>query len=235
MSQQTETIDQVEAIIPLRTAVALLAAIFIGTVFAAGLVPLWLPGLVSSLLGPQPTAFWDLARTSALVAYLLFSFSVVLGLLITNRMARMWPGGPAAVDLHQFASLLGMAFAMFHGLILLGDKYINLSLFQIAIPFAATPYRPLWVGLGQLSFYMLIPITFSFYFRKRIGAKAWRTLHYGTFLAYSFATVHGLLAGTDATSPFFLLMYAGTGVLIAFLTLYRIFTIKPARAQSGLS
>ncbi len=236
MSQsQIEKIEEVEPIIPFRTAIALLAAIFIGTVFAALLVPLWLPGLAASLLGPQPMAYWDLARTSALVAYLLFSMSVILGLLVTNKMARLWPGGPAAVDLHQFTSLLGLAFAMFHGLILLGDQYIHLSFFQIAIPFAATPYRPVWVGLGQLAFYLLVPLTFSFYFRKRIGYKTWRSLHYMTFIAYAFATVHGMLAGTDATSPFFLLMYAGTGVIVAFLTLYRILTLKPAVAKARLS
>jgi hypothetical protein len=51
--------------------------------------------------------------------------SVAFGLIMTNRMARVWPGGPTAFDLHQFTSLLGLAFAVFRGLILLGDQYIK--------------------------------------------------------------------------------------------------------------
>jgi predicted ferric reductase len=222
--------EQVQPVISLGLAVGLLAAVFLGTLAAAWLVPMWLPGLVHSVLGPEPKAFWDLSRTSALTAYLLFSLSVILGLLITNRMARIWPGGPTALDLHQFTGLLGLGFSLFHGLILLGDSFMHFSPLQILIPFATLNYRPAWVGLGQLAFYLLIPITFSFYFRRHIGAKLWRALHYGTFVAYSLATVHGLLAGTDATTPLFLFVYAGTGALVCFLTLYRVFTMTPARA-----
>ena len=74
-----------------------------------------------------------------------------LGCLLTSRAARRWPGVVSAGDVHQHVSLLGLAFGMFHGLILLGDRYANYRLTQLLIPFATTAYRPLWVGLGQLA------------------------------------------------------------------------------------
>ena len=108
----------------------LLAAV--GGALAAILVlPAWLPGVEVSIMGSAPQAFWFLSRSSALVAYLLLWLSMCLGLMITNKLARLWPGGPVAFDLHQHTSLLGVAFALFHGLILLGDRYLNPSLWHI--------------------------------------------------------------------------------------------------------
>ncbi len=220
--------EETEALIPLPLALGILGAIFVGTIVAVMTLESWLPGLALSLLGPQPHAYWDLARTGGIVAYLLIWMSIVFGLLITNKFARIWPGGPLAMDMHQFMSLLGFAFALFHSLILLGDKYINFSLLQLAIPFASVNYQPLWVGLGQIAFYLMIPVTFSFYFRKHMGYAMWRAVHYGSFIVYSLITVHALLAGSDTTNPGMLLLYAGTGAVVYLLTFYRVFTMRTA-------
>lgn len=227
---QSEPLDNVEPLIPLGTAIFILFAVFVGAVVGVFVIPTWLPGLAASLFGPNPKAYWDLARTSAITGYVLFWISVMLGLLITNRMARVWPGGPTAIDLHQFTSLLGLAFALFHGLILMGDSYMNFSPLQILIPFTTFNYRPLSVGLGQIAFFMLIPITFSFYLRKQLGPKTWRALHYGTFIAYSLITVHGLLSGSDTTAPLILGLYAVSGALVYFLTVLRILNYRAAQA-----
>jgi predicted ferric reductase len=111
---------------PLSIALGLLLAALVGALGAVLLLPAWLPGLSQSLLGAEPKAYWYLARASAGVAFGLLWLSMVFGLLITNRMARLWPGGPAAFDLHQHASLLGLAFGLFHALILLGDGYMTI-------------------------------------------------------------------------------------------------------------
>src|SRR5690349_14593712 len=106
-----------------------------------------LAALSAALLGPQSA--WYLSRASAFVAYVLLWWSMVLGLSITNRLARVWPGGPTAGDLHEHASLLGLGFALLHALVLLADQYIGYTLPQILIPFASS-YLPLWVGFGQI-------------------------------------------------------------------------------------
>lgn len=67
----------------------------------------WLAALGTSLSGAEPKAFWELSRAAAFVAFALIWLSMALGLSITNRLARLWPGGPAAADLHQYTSLLG--------------------------------------------------------------------------------------------------------------------------------
>jgi predicted ferric reductase len=222
--------DSVEPQVPLGIALLILFGVAVGTLAMIAAVQTWLPAMGLSLAGAQPQAYWDLARSAGIAAYLLMWLSVAFGLIITNRMARVWPGGPTAFDLHQFSSLLGLGFAVFHGLILLGDQYINFTLPQILIPFASVNYKTLWVGLGQLAFYALIPVTFSFYVRRQIGANVWRAIHYVSFIAFSMVTAHGLLAGSDTTNPVVLGMYGMTGLSVVLLTLYRMATLVRAEA-----
>lgn len=83
-------------------------------------------------------------------------------------------------------------------LILMGDKYINYALAQILIPFNRVDYKPIWIGLGQIGFYLLAIVAFSFYVRKRIGHKTWRLIHFISFAVYVLALLHGLFSGTDS-------------------------------------
>ena len=218
-------IESMEPSVPLGTALLIFFGVIVGTLLIVNLFDSWLPTLGQSFTGATPQAYWDLARSSGIVAYLLMWLSVAFGLLITNRMARAWPGGPTAFDVHQFSSLLGMAFAVFHGLILLGDQYIKYTLPQILIPFGSINYQPFWVGLGQLAFYALIPITFSFYMRKQISANVWRWIHYGSFISFAMITIHALLAGSDATNILVLGMYVITSASVVFLTMYRMLAV----------
>ena len=189
-----------------------------------------LAALGTALLGSQ--APWYLSRASAFVAYVLLWWSMILGLSITNRLARAWPGGPAAADLHEHASLLGLGFALLHALVLLADNYIGYTLPQILIPFASASYLPLWVGLGQIGLYVMALVTVSFYVRRWIGARTWRALHYLSFAVFVLAALHGLFAGTDSSTIWAFWMYLGTGASVVAMTIYRIFA-KPRQPASA--
>jgi predicted ferric reductase len=211
---------------PLHTLIIMLLAVTLGAFAAAIVLPSWLPGLSQSLLGREPKAYWYLSRASALVAYGLLWLSMALGLIITNKLARLWPGGPVAFDLHQFASLMGLAFALFHALILMGDKYINYDLAQVLVPFSSTGYKPVWVGLGQIGFYLLAVVGLSFYVRKRLGNRTWRLIHYLSFLTFAVALLHGIFAGTDSSALGVQIFYWATGASLLFLLVYRILITK---------
>jgi predicted ferric reductase len=224
---------------PLEILLMLLAVA--GGAFAAAIVlPTWLPGLTESLLGAQPKAYWYLARASGFMAYVVLWLSVALGLIISNKMARLWNGGPTAVDLHQFTAWLAVGLTIFHALILTGDQYIQSTVIQVLLPFGYENYKPAWVGIGQLAFYLSVLIAASFYFRKQLSYRAWRTFHYGSFIVFVFITLHASFAGTDSAA--LLRAYLIFGLAIYFLTMYRIFqsirvkavkpaSPKPVRAQ----
>jgi predicted ferric reductase len=218
-----------------KSALVLFLSIALGVLAAVLILPKWLPGMAGSLSGPDPKAFWYLSRGTAFVAMGLLWASMMLGLGITNKMARLWPGASAAFALHEYISLLGMAFAAFHGLILLGDHYTKFSLLQVLIPFATTNYYPFWVGLGQLGFYAWALLVGSFYVRKHIGQRTWRLLHFVSFLAYLGAMAHGLASGTDSGLGWVQGFYWLTGGSFLFLFTYRVVNSLVEKAEKYLS
>lgn len=231
-------LDETIPVMSLQAFGFLLFAAAAGAAVAILVLPGWLPALNFSLQGSAPQVFWFLSRSSALVAYVLLWLSMALGMMITNKMARLWPGGPVAFDLHQFASLLGMAIALFHALILMGDRYIQFSLVRVLVPFSSAEYRPLWVGLGQISFYLLAIVALSFYVRRQITPRIWRSIHYLSFLTYALALVHGIASGTDTGLSWVNILYWGSGGMLLFLFIYRILVsiFKPqprAAKQTG--
>lgn len=207
---------------PWQQLVVMLGAVMIGAGAAVFVLPRWLPNLSYSLLAPEAKAYWYLSRSSAVVAYLLLWLAMALGVMITNKMARIWPGGPTAFELHQHASLLGLALALFHALILLGDQYINYTLWQVLLPFASQNYEPFWVGWGQVAFYLLAIVALSFYVRRQITRRVWRLIHYLSFVLYLLALGHSLMSGSDSGVWWIQGMYWLTGGVLLFLVVYRV-------------
>lgn len=197
-------------------------AMTLGLLGAIILLPTWMPNMASSLSGDNPQVYWYLSRATAFVSLSILWLSMALGLGITNKMARLWPGAPAAFAIHEYVSLLGLAFALFHALVLLGDHYINFTVAQIFMPFSTVDYRPLWVGVGQIGFYVWIIVALSFYIRSSIGQKAWRVIHYLSFAMYMMGLLHGLFGGTDSTANWAQWYYWISGGSLLFLLIHRI-------------
>lgn len=221
-ANQTNEADYNESSLNTASLIGFLLAVGVGTLGALVLLPNWVPNLAQSLVGPDPKAYWYLSRGAAFVSLGLLWISMVLGLLITNKIARSWPGAPAAFALHEYVSLLGLAFAIFHALILMGDHYINFKLAEILVPFGTVNYHPIWVGLGQIGLYIWAILSASFYVRQFIGPKAWRFIHYASFFTFLTALFHGLASGSDTSLPWAHTVYWSLGGSLIFLVLYRI-------------
>jgi predicted ferric reductase len=216
-------------------AVTIVAGVALG-VTGALLVSSWGPGITSSFSGAEPKAYWYVSRAAGLVAYGLLWLSMALGLMITGRVAKLWPGGPAAVDLHEFTTLTALALAVLHTLVLLGDRYMDFSLLTLLTP-TLSPYRAEWVVMGQAALYLAAPVIGSFYLRRRLGPRTWRLLHYLTFVVFALVTAHGVGAGSDSGHPVVMGMYLFALVSLYALTVYRILTAirapKEAKANAG--
>ncbi|MEA5079380.1 MAG: hypothetical protein VB013_12490 [Anaerolineaceae bacterium] len=234
MDQSTKanfSIDDVEEQFSIASVFLILLAVIAGAIGGLFILRTLMPGYYQSVASAQPKVFWYLTRASAFIAYFLLWFSMVLGVGVTNKLAAKWPGLAKTNDLHQYVSLLGLAFGLFHGLILLGDQYMSLKVFQIFLPFSISVYRPLEVGIGQVAFYVWAIVLFSFYLRKRIGSKVWRLIHYLSYLTLLGALIHGLLSGTDTGALASSLFYWITGAILLFLTVYRIFAEVAAASE----
>ena len=164
---------------------------------------------------------WVFERLFAFLAYFAMAGSLVYGLLLSTKIVDAIAHRPITFTLHQDLASIGLGFAGIHGALLGLDKSVPFSLAQIAVPGLA-PYSPLWVAAGQVAFYLMLVVVASFYVRRRIGQRAWRLLHYLTFLAFVGATVHGLGAGTDSGSVWAWWIYVGATVAVMFLFVYRV-------------
>ena len=218
----------------LKDSLLLLLVALAGVLLTLNLLPLWLPALTHSTQGSDPKIFWFLSRGSAIVAFWLLWLAMSMGVSMTNKMAQIWPGIPPAYEVHQYTSLLGLAFALFHALILTGDHYIHYSLGTVLLPFASQNYKPVWVGIGQVAFYVWALVAFSFYLRGRIGKTAWRLIHFGSYASFLAVLVHGVASGTDSGAVWTYYSYWFSGGTLLFLTVYRILSARfsPGQAKS---
>ena len=164
----------------------------------------------------DPT-FWLLARSSGLVAYALLTASVLAGLIVKSRPLGRSVKPAAVVDVHRFLALLGLGALVLHGAALVLDNAVDIGLGALLVP-GASPYRPLATALGVLAAELMVLIYLSFSQRRRIGAKAWRALHWLTYLVFALATLHGLAAGTDSGRTWALALYgAAVGAVLGAL------------------
>jgi predicted ferric reductase len=222
MPVKQSDVNDFESSLNIQTFLLFMMAIAVGMLVAIVLLPSWMPNLAFSLSSEEPKAFWYLSRATAFVSLSLLWISMALGLGITNKMARLWPGAPAAFAIHEYVSLLGLAFAMFHAIVILGDKYINFTLAQILVPFSTLDYKPLWVGLGQVGFYTWALVALSFYIRPMIGQKFWRLLHYLSFGMYFLGLFHGIFSGTDSGAAWAQQYYWFSGASLLFMFFTRV-------------
>ena len=164
---------------------------------------------------------WYVTRITALLAYLALTASVVYGLLLSTKILDRIAHRAVSFTLHQDLSLVGLALALVHGAVLMIDRSVPYTPLQVVVPFLG-PYRPLWVGIGQMAMALTIVVLVSFYLRRRIGQKAWRQVHYLSFLAFLGATVHGVMAGTDSGTSWASAGYIVATTIVVFLVTYRI-------------
>jgi hypothetical protein len=169
--------------------------------------------LVPAAVGPS--AYWFLARGTGAVALLLLTASVVLGVLGSMRF-EAGPNWPRfTIDaLHRDVSLLVIALLVLHIVTSVLDGFAPISLLDSVIPFTSA-YRPLWLGLGALSFDLLLALVITSLVRRRLGYRSWRAIHWLAYASWPVAVFHGLGTGSDTRAWW---MLALTGVCVAAVT-----------------
>ena len=234
MTTVTNTNNQTDY---LDTAVTLLLSLVLGVL--GGLILLatgWLltstpAGLaLAQALALTEKTPWYFTRSAGTVAYLLLASSTIWGLLLSTKLLKDHIPAALSLAMHNILSWLAVVLTSLHALALLWDSYYSYSLADLTVPFIG-PYKPGWVGLGIIGFYLMFLTSLSFNFRKQLGQKRWRQLHYLTFGVYLLATVHGVTAGTDTGNLCMQVLYWGSGLLVLFLTNFRLLVGKGKTAS----
>jgi sulfoxide reductase heme-binding subunit YedZ len=192
------------------------------------LTAIWLGNAAAS----QSPFYWFVSRASAIVAYLLLWLSTAWGVTISSKGIGGRVSGVLAYALHNITSWLALGFGLVHGLSLLGDKVVPFTLPGILLPFLAN-YRPFLTGLGTLSLYLGVIVTGAFYFKKRLGPRAWRTIHGLSYAMFVSVTFHSVMLGTDTGTPEMKAIYLVAAVSVVLLTMFRIMTARAAKGSAA--
>ena len=180
----------------------------------------------ASLATAGPSIYWYLTRSTGAVALLLLTLAIALGVLDVKRFSTpRWPR--FVVDsLHRNVSLLAMVFLVLHILTSVLDSFAPISLVDAFVPFAGS-YRPFWLGLGAISFDLLLAVTITSLLRKRMGYASWRAIHWLTYASWPIALLHGLGTGSDVKQTWLLALSIGCLVIVLAAVLARVISGWP--------
>jgi methionine sulfoxide reductase heme-binding subunit len=175
--------------------------------------------------------WWLASRAAGIVALLLVSASVLIGLAMASGLLCKPGIKRALLPFHEHTALAGLVAIGVHGVTLLGDAWLRPGVAGIAIPFVIG-YRTVYVALGILAGYLAALLGLSFYARRRIGVRLWRRLHKATVLVYAMGLVHTLGAGTDASTTWLRAVMLATAVPIVGLFALRVARSRRAPART---
>ena len=169
----------------------------------------------------QSHGWWLASRASGLVALVLVTISVFLGLMMAGKVMRRPGLSKKLLAIHEQTALAGLVAIAVHGIALLGDPWLHPGVAGVAVPFALG-FKTFFTGLGVIGGYLAAVLGLSYYVRRRIGAKLWRKAHRATVVVYLLGLVHALGAGTDATAVWFRWWVMLTTPIVGGLFVYRV-------------
>jgi methionine sulfoxide reductase heme-binding subunit len=182
---------------------------------------------------PAEYGWWLASRASGVVALILVTVSVAIGLTMASKLVRKRGVGPILARVHEQTALAGLVAIAVHAITLLGDPWLDPGVKGVLVPFQMD-YQPVFTGLGIIAAYLAALLGLTFYMRRRIGAKLWRKAHRATVLVWLLGLIHTLGAGTDAGSAWLREFMVLSGIPIVAVFLVRTFR-KPRRAAAAES
>ncbi len=186
--------------------------------------------MIAAVSAGVPVA-WLIARAAGLVAFGLLTLSVWLGLAMSTKL--LTPRRQKALlGWHQTLIWTGLGMLVLHGSALLVDPTLHFGFLAVLVPGTA-PWRPLAVAAGVVTAWLMLTLAISFRFRRRIGQRYWRLLHYASFAGFALGLGHALTVGTDVRGGMGLVVAVLAGGPVLWLTFARILmpraVARPAR------
>jgi sulfoxide reductase heme-binding subunit YedZ len=169
--------------------------------------------------GPSP--LWYATRATGVVALVLLTATLVLGVAGTARFATpRWPRMITA-QLHRNLSLLAVLFVGAHVVTTVLDPFAPIGWISVVVPFAS-PYRALWLSLGTVAFDMLLAVVVTSLLRARLSYGSWRAVHWLGYACWPVALWHGLGTGTDSKLSWLLALDAACVVAVVVAAGWRL-------------
>jgi len=187
------------------------------------------PGAIPKLAG---SSLWVTSRAAGVTAFLALTLDVVFGLFVSTGAADRLIPRARSVDVHRWLSTVALAMTGVHAIALLGDRFVRFDILDLLVPFLSS-YRSFAVALGVLAAYGALVVHKSFSWRKRLGPRTWRRLHYVSFFVFAAALLHGLLAGSDSGARGMQALYVTSATSVIALGLVRALRARNVRRETS--
>jgi predicted ferric reductase len=149
---------------------------------------------------------WYLMRGTGFVALLLFTLTMVGGIVNVKRYATpRWPRVVTAL-LHRNVALLSVVFLALHILTAELDSFVSVGWLAAVVPFTSG-WKPMWVGLGTLAVDCFLAIVVTSLLRGHLSQRVWRAVHWLAYVSWPLAVVHGFTSGTDSRTTWARALY----------------------------
>ena len=167
------------------------------------------------------TALWYASRATGVVALLLTTAVVLLGLMVT-RQGRL-PGLPrfAVSGLHRNMSLIAVVFVAVHVLTAVADSYVNIPLTAAVVPLAS-PYERIWLGLGAVSLDLTLAVIVTSLLRRHLSRGLWRAVHLLAYAAWPVAWLHSITSSADLKHGLMFVLAVACAAVVAFAVIWRL-------------
>ena len=170
---------------------------------------------------------WLAARATGIVTFLLLTFQVALGLILSHPTNKStWKLSKRIFPWHEHLWVFVVAFLLVHIVSLILDPYAGVGLGGALIP-GMSAYRSPAVALGTLALYAFLVTAITARYTKLLPAGAWLSIHRLALAVFALAWLHGILSGTDsdALRP----MYVGAGLAVVAAGAYRYWASRKGR------
>ncbi|QCB98853.1 iron reductase [Arthrobacter sp. PAMC25564] len=177
---------------------------------------------------------WAFGRVSGFISLILFTGSVLLGILTRSGRPLLVLPRFSITLLHRNISVLATVFLGLHVGSLLLDSYARLNVVDVLVPFLGS-YRPFWQGLGTAALDLVLAIVVTGLLRQRIGQRTFRAVHWLSYAMWPVALAHAIGNGTDGTSKWFLALAAVSVLAVGGAVLWRASSgfLETSKARQG--
>src|SRR4249919_522223 len=141
---------------------------------------------------------WLAARATGIAAFLLLTFQVALGLVLSHPTNKStWKLSKRIFPWHEHLWVFVMAFLLVHIVGIVLDPYAGVGIGGALIP-GLSSYRSSPVALGTMALYAFLLTAISARYTRLLPAGMWLSIHRLALVVWGLSWLHGMLAGTDS-------------------------------------
>lgn len=185
------------------------------------------PAVAGVILHPGPHGAWYASRAAGIAAYVFLWMALAGGLLMSSAWFDGLIGRARLLAFHQASAITGVVLGFAHALVLIPDGWTEFGPVDLFVPYASY-FKPTLTGVGTIALYIAFIASASFWFRRAIGIRMWRIIHYMSVVSFAAALWHGVQLGTDSREPWLLGVYLVTSLSIVFGVVIRLSYVRPS-------